>query len=198
MADYRLFVEAQMDAIANISFWTGLIGGLAGLVALIDRWRDRRPHLHLFAPYYFSCFPSSTPLSGTSICNIFVRISNTSKCAAYLYLETLSVDLKKDGIFHKTKRLDVEFGANVATDFSQPEKIRLGIGRVPWLSRFDDTTITREKPLSGYVAVTTNDDAVVRDPEGIRLCIRDCQMKEHVMEVDLRKQMCFDPSKGLG
>ena len=107
---------------SSILFWTGLIGGtigtVAGVLALIDRWRDRHPRLHLFAPHNFYC---KMPSSGTEIWNILVRFSNTSRCAAYLYIETLAVDIKRHGRFHKARTLISEFGAEVQTDFSESE-----------------------------------------------------------------------------
>jgi hypothetical protein len=164
------------------------LGILGGLLSLRDRWQNRKPHLQLFAPYLFW---------GTDVANkrrflfLYLRIANSSQKNAYLYLETMSVMLKINGIWYRTYFSDQEIKR---TDFSDAEKLHFGIGKARVINRFEDNIITFDKPLCGYVILGHANDAIFDGAiEKVKIEVEDCHHEKSALYADLEEQLKKDP-----
>lgn len=162
-----------------------LIGVIGGIWSLWDRWRNRKPNLTLFAPYHFSCRDAKT---SWPILMILARISNSSKQNAFLYLETMGIEVYSKGKWHKLQRLEIDQKTPLETDFSESEKVRFGLNDVKYLNRFGDTIVSYDKPLCGYIPAARENEAVFNEIDKIRINIKDCRFKLYKLEVDLKEQ----------
>ncbi len=169
----------------DLSFWTGIIGGIAGLMALYDRWCDRKPQLRIFAPYNFTGIDAQTE---NPVLSIFLRISNSSRASAFLYLETMSVELFYDGSWVRTKRLDPKPGALASTDLPEEQQVAFGITEAPFLTKFGATLVTIDNPLCGYVVVSHSDRRILSGFSRIRVAVNDCHLHNHCVTIDLQEQ----------
>lgn len=184
--------------LSNIGIWTGIVGGIvgavAGVLALWDRWKHRHPRLLLFAPYSFSGVDIG---NGRKCLNVLCRLSNSSQKAAFIYLETMKVELAKAGNWHVVQRVDFPKGQTPKTDFSSSEKIHFGVDDVPYFSRFGTSVISRDNPFSGYLCVISDQEDILQNPTKLRISIRDCHFKEHIVKVDFAEQKKQDPHKPI-
>lgn len=189
---------ARRDMLTTISVWIGVAGGVigavAGLLALRDRWKHRRPRLKLFAPYQYT---GEDAASKRKCLNLLCRFSNSSQAVAFVYPETMTVQLEKAGKWYPVQQVYFPRGHSAKTDFSKGERVRCAVDDVPFLSRFDATVVTRDKPLSGYLCVTSGREDVLENPTSVRITIRDCHLKKHTMTVDFAKQKRLDPSNNI-
>lgn len=168
-----------------------VVGVIGGIWSLWDRIINRKPILKLFTPYYFSC---KDGVSMQPVLMILVRISNSSQKSAFLYLETMSIEVMSNGKWYKTKRLNTEQTTPLKTDFSEAEKVRFGINDVKYLNRFGCTVVSYDNPLSGYVPVAHEEESVLTNIDKIRIKVTDCHFKSYEMEVDLKEQQRnYDP-----
>jgi hypothetical protein len=127
--------------------------------------------------------------------SILIRVSNTSNADAVLYFETMSVELKWKGIWHKVMVLFPDPGWTPGTDFDESQKVTFGIDEVKWLTRYENQAITRNTPLLRYMAVTADDRDLLRHCDCIKVQVRDCYRKMHTMVVDFSEQKKLDPTR---
>ena len=166
----------------------GLIGIAGGYLTLIDKWKNRKPKLNLFVPYNWSGVDTG---ANKRFLNLYLRISNSSNKSAFLYLETLYVEVKINGKWFPTEFFEVELKG---TDFPEAEKERFGIGKVEFLKRFNENVVTYDKPLCGYISVTCNKDSIFESSiEAIKVEVYDCHERRYILHVDLNKQLEKDP-----
>ena len=185
---------------SNISFWAGIIGGtagiigcIAGLLALYDRFWHRKPRLSIFAPYHFS---GRDAVSGQPIYAIFLRIANNAKESAFLYLETMAVEIYSGNQWHKARRLEIEPSIKeITTDLPEHQQVTFGLAEAPFLSKFGSTLITFEQPLCGYIVVGYPDLKVLRGISKIKISVEDCHSHLHSTIIDLRRQSLRDPDR---
>lgn len=165
-----------------------ILGIIGGLLSLYDKWENRKPNLELFVPYNWSGVDTSNQKS--FLC-LYLRIANTSHKSAYLYLETMSVMLKINGVWYTTYFIDQEVKQ---TDFPDAEKQRFGLGKAHFLNRFEDNIITFDKPLCGYVVLGHDNDAIFNNKiNEVKIEAEDCHGVKHEVHVDLGEQLKRDP-----
>jgi hypothetical protein len=162
----------------------GLVGALSGLLALWDRWKNRKPRFILFAPYNFTGQDAETR---RRVLFVYLRIANLSKNRAFLYLETMSVEIKSSGKWHKAVVGNTDSKTPFETDFPEFDKVRFGLHDVKFINRFDETIVDCDAPLCGYIPLIYKDEDIIH-PEGIRIKVKDCHLKSYTMEVDFAEQ----------
>jgi len=185
----------------SVADWTGLLGGLAGIISLIVTmwalWMNRSPSLHLFAPHYFVGLDAK---SRVPVLNVLLRISNASERSAFLYLETMSVEMDYDGKWVQMLRLETDPDKPIQTDFSDSKALTFGLKHCRYLPRFGNPVISRDNPLSGFIALAG--DSSIKDlkwPLRMRLKVFDCHFVKHVLEVNFTTQReRFDPDYKRG
>lgn len=168
--------------IGGIVTLTGLIGGIW---SLYDRWCNRKPDLMLFTPYYFTCKDATTH---QPCLMILARISNSSKQNAFLYLETMGIEIFSKGKWHKLLRLETDRDTPLITDFIDSEKVRFGVNDVKYLNRFGELMVSYDKPISGYIPATHKDGSLFDKIDRIRISIKDSHFRLYRLEVDLKEQ----------
>ncbi len=163
----------------------GIIGALAGSWSLFDRFANRHPRLLMFAPYNWA---GSDTTAGPTY-GIFIRLSNLSQAPAFLYLETLKAELYSGGTWHTALVLSLPQTHAIATDFPQELQAHLGLNDARVLNRFLDGLVTYDRPLCGYILVSSPFDDMTTPLEAIRLSVFDSHLKRpHTMTADLRRQ----------
>lgn len=184
---------------SDISFWTGIIGGItgiigciAGLVALYDKFWQRRPRLTIFAPFHFTGLESG---SHRPVLNVFLRIANKTQASTFLYLETMVVKVFFQGQWHKTCRLDMKPEIVPKTDLPEWQSVVFGVGEASYLSKFGNSFVTFEHPLCGYIIVTHDNRDILRKCSKLRISIEDCHSRLHTMTIDFEKQSLRDPDR---
>lgn len=176
--------------IDKIGAWTGLLGGIAGVVSLVivltDLWINRKPDLELFAPFAFHArYTDSGPVG----LHVFVRISNSSRKDAFVYLETLAAEIKSKGNWYKAQLPITDPDKPIVVpNFTEFTVDRFGLKWARYFNRFKDNVITMEHPLSGYIAITHGDSNIMTNAEAIRLSFRDCHMHQYSLEANFEEQ----------
>lgn len=170
------------------------VGAIAGLIVAgiqISNWyENREPKLELFIPQFST---GRDPNSNTLVLNMLVRISNSHAKNAYIFPETMSVEVKKNGTWYKTQIVWIPDTYLTFADIPPYQQNIWGMNEVPVLKRFENPVITYANPLSRYITVTHKNESVLENPTDIRIEVRDCHMKLYKMEVDLSKQKKYDP-----
>jgi hypothetical protein len=171
---------------------TGIVGGIAGALSLHDRWKHRKPALELFAPYFYRACDSET---GRLAFNVLIRISNSSKRTAYLYPETMCVQLRSDWTWSDVQVLHV-LRETAETDFNEPQDAHFGTQDVPYLRRFEMTAISQDTPLTRYICLSSDNEYLLTHPKGIRIEIHDCHLRKHVLLIDdfEEQRIKYDPT----
>ena len=174
----------------NIESSVGLIGGLIGVIAgiwaLLDRYNNRNPKIKVFAPFQWTGnFNSETILF------VFFRFSNLSQTPTYLFLETLKIEIYNDKLKKWLPIQSVSLESNKPqTDFPTALKIRYGIDKAKFLDVFDDSILKYGEPLCGYLQYKITESEFSK----IRGEILDFRHKKIKFEVDFEKQKKHDPS----
>jgi hypothetical protein len=165
-----------------------VLGVFGGLLSLCDKWKNRKPNLELFAPYQWSGIDTGAQKRFSCL---YLRIANSSRKSAYLYLETMSVMVKINGEWYTTYFIDQEIKQ---TDFPEAEKLRFGLGKAHFLNRFEDNIITFDKPLCGYVVLGHDNDAIFNnDIDEIKIEVEDCHREKYKLRANLKEQSKRDP-----
>lgn len=162
----------------------GFIGAISGLLALWDRWKNRKPRLYLLAPYNFSCNDAFTK---RPIRLFYIRIANSSKKPAFLYIETMSIEVNSSGIWHKMEILKTDSKTPLETDFSESQKVCFGLRDMKYINRFDETVVDYDSPLCGLVPLAFQSNTIHKI-EKIKMKIKDCHLNSYTMVVDLANQ----------
>ncbi len=169
----------NFDISTIIGICGGIIGLIGGCISIYEIWKNRKPKLKLFAPFYW--FGQDT--KATSTLSILIRISNASKKSAFLYFETISVEIKKDDIWAKGKVLTV-MSDTIICDLPNETQVLYGINKVAYLNSFTDAIIEHNNPLTKYIAIGGLDKEYLLKPEGIRIIVEDCHHKIYTLKVD--------------
>jgi hypothetical protein len=156
---------------------------IVGTIQVMDWWKNREPKLDLFLPEYFTGKSESV---NTRILNMLVQISNSSTKNAYILPITISVEIKKNGIWYKMEMLWADRDYMEPVDL--PNKTSFGTNEVLTLKRFENLVITYDNPISRYVTVTHKDESILENPTDIRIEVEDCHKKFYKMEVNLVEQ----------
>jgi hypothetical protein len=171
-------------------------GALAGLIVAgiqIQNWRENRePILELFVPQNFT---GGVTYSDTLPLNILVRIVNFRNKNAVLFFETMSVEVKSNGTWHKTKIDWMADSDYLVTNFPKDQRSIMGVDDIRRIKRFESSVITYDNPLSRYIVVTHKEnESVLKNLTDIRVKVRDCHMKPYTLEVNLaEQQQKYDP-----
>jgi hypothetical protein len=165
-------------------------------IQIYEWYKNRQPKLELFIPQYST---GRDPNSNTIVLNMLVRISNSRVKNAYLFPETMSVEVKNNGTWYKTQ---IEWIPNITyltfADITPHQQTIWGMNEVPVLKRFENPVIKYDNPLSRYITVThKKSESVLKNPSDIRIKVRDCHMQLYTMEVDLSKQKKYDPDREM-
>ena len=183
----------------SVHAWIGAIGGTVGIASAIvhlrDWWVNRRPRLELFAPYQGSGV--DTGLNKRFVFTV-IRVSNTSRATAFLYLETLSAELRYRGQWVKATMLELPTSVeHLRTDLPEPLQRHFGLDALKPLRRFASVVVAYDSPLSGLLLLDPDSDEVCQGFDAIRLVVKDCHLKAHVLKVDLDEQRWkHDPTFG--
>jgi len=175
----------QLQQILNSVVFTmiGICGGIVGLIggciSICEIWTNRKPKLKLFAPFYWHGQNTKTGL----VLSILLRISNSTKKSAFLYFETISVEIKKNNIWTKGQVLTV-MSDTIACDLPIEDQAIYGISKVAYLNSFTDAVIERNNPLTRYIAIGGLDKECLLNPEGVRITVEDCYHKVYTLSVD--------------
>lgn len=187
------------------SFWSKkiviVIGFLGAIIALTNGLytiyavvKNRKPELKAFIPYNFTGYADAD--KPKPILGLLVRIANERRNSAYLYLETMSIDIKYNNTWHTTEILMTDSKTPFKPQFDETsEYIRFGVNDVGYLNRFADNRITYDKPITGYIIVTYTDREALKGFDKVRVRVRDSHMRLHDMIVDLGKQLKYDPKR---
>ncbi len=166
---------------ADIANWVGLIGGISGLVALglqlYELQKNRKPQLKLFIPYHFTGTQHETKYRTLFL---LLRISNSTNADAFLYLETLRVELLYKGIWYQVTTLDI--GEEIQTDFPEVIQHLSGVKYVKGFNKFKSPAISRNNPFSTYLPVTFPDMAVIENAEEVRITVKDCHLEKYTLQ----------------
>lgn len=171
----------------NLSDTIGIVGGLAGLLALgieaYSLWKRRSPNLTMFTPYYFS---GEAP-DNKRILFVLVRISNSSERIANLYLETATAEILYKGRWYPV--IIPNFAKGISVDFDLPEafKHHAGIGSFDFFNKFDEANVSIDYPYSRYMGFHSHQTNAIDAPERLRLTLRDCNLKKIVVESEILK-----------
>lgn len=170
-----------------VGFVGGIVGIIAGLWALLDRYKNRHPRIKVFAPYQWT---GNDSVTGKHILSVFFRISNISQTPTYLYLETLKAEiyyteLQKWESIQTIKLLTDK----IATDFSEGMIKQFGINKAKYLDVFDDCIVKFSEPLCGYILFNIQNEKYSK----IRGEILDSRHKKITFEVDFENQKKYDP-----
>ena len=168
------------------SNWVGILGGLAGLLALAIEgygyWKKRKPQLALFVPYHFT---GDEAQSKQRILFALVRISNASERAAHLYLETLRAEVLFKGRWYQMSVPSFAPKANMEFDLPEPIQHHAGVKYFQFFNKFDAAVITLDNPYSRYIGMTCLDRGVVEKAERLRIEVKDCNLTRYIIEADI-------------
>jgi hypothetical protein len=172
----------------------GIIVALSlGVIQVVEWWNNREPKLELFVPQFST---GRDPNSNILALNMLVRISNSHAKNAYLFPETMSIEVKNNSTWHKTHIAWISDRTYlVFADISPYEQTVWGMNEVPILKRFENAVISYDNPLSRYITIVHENESVLQNVDGIRIQVRDCHMKLYKMEVDLAEQSKYDPER---
>jgi hypothetical protein len=140
----------------------------------------------LFAPYNWSGLDTGP---GKKIVCFVVRLSNGSRAPAFLYLETMSVELRYAGNWVKTEWCEPPASVqHLRTDFPEELRTLLGVDVLKPLRRFQDLHVTYAAPVSGLLILRPDGDEACRGFDAIRVTVKDCHLKPHVLTADVTEQ----------
>lgn len=183
----QTIAQTTFDSI--ISPWTGFLGGLAGLLVLglelFRLWRDRKPRLRLFTPDWFVGFDA---VHKKPVLNVLLRISNSSSRIAFLYLETMQVEIQILREWKQREVLETSHVEKISTDFPKEKGAALGLSHIGYLNRWKAPAVSSEAPLSGYVAMDYDAGWKACDLSGIRINVEDCHRRKHRLSAKLGKE----------
>lgn len=171
------FLNCDISTIVAIS--GGIIGLIGGCISIYEIWTNRKPKLQLFAPFYWQGQDTKAGLT----LSILIRISNSTKKSAFLYFETISVEIKKNDIWVKGKVLTV-MSDTITCDLPIETQVLYGINKVAYLNSFTDAIIERNNPLTKYIAIGGLDKEYLLNPEGVRIIVEDCHHKKYTLKVE--------------
>lgn len=181
---------------SNIFNWIGGIGGFMGLVSMLVTgvfWlRNRRPRLCFFAPRNF--YGTDTGC-GQRVCHLLLWFTNHSKMPANLFLDTMSVSIRRNGQenFVRVQRFRPP-REKPGTDFPEYEQQMLGVNKVSYFNEFEKMPVTIEEPLLGYICFPFDDSDRDHPLSDIRIEICDQFFTKHSLQVNLEKQQqTLDP-----
>lgn len=165
-----------------------LIGGLAGLIALVVQgfqlYMKRSPSLKLFVPYHFT---GSASHNNQRLLFCLTRISNLSERAAFIYLETLRAEVLFKGRWYQMSVWSIPKGKNLETDIPEHIQHEAGIKYIDPFNKFSNPVISLDKPYASYIPITSTEQAVVEGAERLRLEMRDCNLKKYIIEAEILK-----------
>ena len=171
----------------DLANWTGFLGGVAGLAALVmqgyDVWKRRRPVLRLWVPF---CFVGTHASSKQRVLFALIRISNTSERPAYLYLETLRAHVYLTGGWHEVGVLAFPGDTLVNTDLPETARLHAGIEYIKAFSRFDNAVVSLDTPFSRYLGLTSADAELTAAPGRLRVSVKDCNLVAYELEADIQ------------
>ena len=171
----------------DFASWTGLLGGIAGTVALLveawEMWKRRKPALRLFVPLAWTGTIQSAEQQ--RMLALLIRISNSSEMPAHPYFENIRADVRYRGEWHHCGVTDMQGDEKVGTSFPQAIERYLGIGRIPYFCRFDDVAITVGGPYSRFLLLTSDEPGVYAEPECARLTLLDCTGTSYTLEAKI-------------
>jgi hypothetical protein len=169
-----------------IADWVGILGGVAGLLALgiegYDHWKKRKPQLTLFIPYHFT---GDEAQSKQRMLFALARISNTSERTAHLYLETLRAEVLFKGRWYQMSVPSFAPEANLQFDLPEPIQHHAGVKYFKFFNKFDATVISLDKPYSIFIGMTCLDRGVVDNAERLRIEVKDCNLSKYTIEADI-------------
>jgi hypothetical protein len=170
--------------VSNIGIITALF---LGIIQITEWWNNRKPNLELFIPQFSTGRDSNSNILAL---NMLVRISNSRVTNAYIFPETMSIEIKSNGTWHKTQIAWIPDKTHlVFADISRYEQTMWGMNEVPILKRFENPVITYYTPLSRYITVTHEEnESVLKNPTDIRIKVRDCHMELYTLDVNLSEQ----------
>lgn len=170
----------------SISAIIGLIGGLIGIVAglwaLWDRFQNRIPNIKVFSPYQFTSNEAET---GRLLFSAFFRFSNLSQTPTYLFFETLKTE------FYYNELNEWKYARNlrplkekIETDLSFEDSFLMGINKAQNLDAFNDSVVKYSEPLCGYLTFQIDSIKFTK----IRGEILDSRHKKIKFEIDFERQ----------
>jgi hypothetical protein len=172
----------------NVSDWVGVLGGLAGLLALgvegYALWLKRRPELILFVPYHFT---GDHAQSKQRMLFALIRISNTSERVAHLYLETLRAEVLFKGCWYPMSVVSFSPKSNMEFDLPEPIQHHAGIKYFNFFNKFDPAVVSLDSPYSRYLGMTCPDRGVLENAERLRIEFKDCNLHHYIIEADILK-----------
>jgi hypothetical protein len=170
----------------------GILGGLAGLVALIVQgyilWQKRKPDLRLFVPYHFS---ADRPDSDGRLLFCLIRISNLSERPAFIYFETVKAEILYRKCWHTASVPNFPEDSKFTFDLPEQTQHHAGVKQFKFFNKFSNNVISLDNPYSRYFALTYPDRNIIENAEKLRLAFKDCNLKKHVLEAEILKN---DPS----
>lgn len=157
----------------------GIIGIITGLWTLFDRLKNSKPQIKIFIPFSFK---SNDAITHDYLLHLYIRFSNLTQVPAFIFLETLEVELYSDESkkWHKAQRLTL-INEKITTDFSKEMEKMLGVNIAKTLSVFDETLIMFNKPLSGYLTFKVEN----RKYSKIKGTVKDSRHKRLKIKSDL-------------
>ena len=169
----------------------GIIGIIAGLWALFDRYKNRIPRIIVFAPYQFTAIDAVT---GKNILSIFFRFSNLSQTPTFLYIETLKAELYYDDLqeWKKVSMLKL-LTEKISTDFSKEMNVHFGINKVKNIDVFDENIIKYGYPLCGYLTFQIENKKYSK----LRGEVIDSRQKKIKFNIDFKDQKKYDPASTI-
>lgn len=138
----------KLDLIGIIG---GLIGSITGIWALIDRYKNRKPKLKVFAPFIWK---GNDSVTNELIWFVFFRIANLSQASTFLYFETAKIDVfdEKLNTWENVQIIKVPED-KFKTDFLDPYKSKFGMDHPRFLDGiYLDCSVKFGAPLCGYLA----------------------------------------------
>jgi hypothetical protein len=163
----------------------GLIGGLAGLLALgiegYGLWKRRQPQLTLFTPYFIT----GDTEDKRRVLFVLVRISNSSERVANLYLETTSAEILFKGRWYPVTIPSFPKDAPMNFDLDNEVQWHAGLKSFEFFNKFDEAVISLDYPYSRYLAFHSHQREAINNPERLRLILRDCNLNKYVVESEI-------------
>lgn len=171
-----------------LGFVGGIIGVIAGLWALYDRFKNRNPKIKVFAPYQWTANDGATE---KLMLFVYFRFSNISQTPTYLFLETLKTEI----YYTESQKWESIQGIKlltdkVKTDFSAEKISEYGIEKAKYLNVFDDCLVKYSEPLCGYLLFQIKNEKYSK----LKGEILDSRHKKINFEVDFVKQKKHDPN----
>ena len=175
----------------------GLVGGIVGAIlggwGLYDRYEQRRPKLAVFIPYHWAGKDQETG----DIYILYLRISNISQAPAYLYMETLKIEIFENNKWQKAQVLHLPSNRPLVTDLPTGWASTVGIFDAKPINRFTDGLVTYDKPLCGYLFVKSPFKKSDPKLSKVRVSVFDSYLKKkhpHIIDVDISEQInSYDP-----